>query len=56
MFLVCVVSSRDLTDECGRVMDNASFIASLDPLLREEVLMTAPESMGKHNGFLLRGR
>eukprot|EP00930_Biecheleria_cincta_P024231 TRINITY_DN17362_c0_g1_i1.p1 TRINITY_DN17362_c0_g1~~TRINITY_DN17362_c0_g1_i1.p1 ORF type:complete len:3719 (+),score=933.30 TRINITY_DN17362_c0_g1_i1:1202-11158(+) len=26
-------------------MDNASFIASLDPMLREEVLMTAPEEL-----------
>ena len=26
-------------------MDNASFIASLDPMLREEVLMTAPEEV-----------
>lgn len=26
-------------------MDNASFIASLDPILREEVLMTAPEEL-----------
>lgn len=29
----------------GGEMDNASFIASLDPLLREEVLMTAPEEL-----------
>lgn len=41
-------------------MDNASFIASLDPVLREEVLMTAPEDGSRRSvsthGLKLRAR